>query len=702
MLHDLGKAREGFQSYLRACSEGRKAERTVHSKWGAALAWSLFRSAPRSVRTAVALSVLGHHSGLGDVSEVESDLELLARSNAGEIESLRKVLLGLLGDDAPRDQLAHELRAESSLRQEFAIRFVFSVLIEADRWDTACFYRRAPEGHAPSLRELLTRLDRNQDKLLAELPGQIRNSPVNLVRREVYESCCRAANGPPGFYRLTVPTGGGKTRSSLAFALRHAVAHGKRGVIYALPFTSIIDQTASVFREVLGDEAILEFHSQVTNPPPKLREEGMGQDHVRRRLEEENWDHPLVVTTTVQLFESLLASSPSRARKIQNIARSVIVLDEVQALPTEILEPTIDVLQTLVQEYGVTVLLCTATQPAFERTPFGTQLQGTEIDTMARDHFSILERVSYRWHSGPTAWKEVAGWIIQEPQGLAIVNSRVGAIRLAKEVLEVLKTVDDRESVFHLSTLLCGAHRKDVLSQVQRRLKAGLDVRLISTQVVEAGVDLDFPVVWRALAPLDRIIQAAGRCNREGRLATRGRVVLFEPAEESIPLGSYRLGTGRTRSLLDGDSRTADSLGDPTFIRQYFEGLFDDLALEKSGFDKQEIQAFRRAWAFEQVGRRYRLITDDTIPVIVDYPMGEHRGRGLAMAKEWIDTPSKETWQRLQAYAVNLRRRDFEMAEAHRQLVRVRPDDELGIWRGTYDMRFGLPLNMMDPVDPAS
>ena len=654
-------------------------------------------ASPLSLRAAVSLSVLGHHSGLSDRSEAESELEYVSTTQREDLDRLLDILQEFTESDAPR----MVWNRSSPFRQEFAARFVFSSLIEADRWDTARFYERAPEGRAPPLEELWGRLERNQAELMAGLSGQARESSVNHVRREVYEACLRAAIGPPGIYRLTVPTGGGKTRSSLAFALRHAVVHGKRGVIYAIPFTSIIDQTALVFREILGHEAVLEFHSQVADPPPgdhnfTSDEVEMDPIELRKRLEEENWDHPLIVTTTVQLFESLLASHPSRARKIRNIARSVIVLDEVQALPTELLDPTLDVLQTLVDEYGVTVLLCTATQPAFEKTPFGQRLRGTEINTNSSIHFARLKRVSYRWHSTAVDWKQVARWVAEEPQGLAIVNSRAGAVTLAQDVLE---RVSDPEGVFHLSTLLCGAHRRDVLSKVRVRLRAGQEVRLVSTQVVEAGVDLDFPVVWRALAPLDRVVQAAGRCNREGTGAAPGQVHLFVPSGESMPTGSYRSGAGRTRSLLESNPCAADSLEDPIFMGRYFESLYRDLALE-NGFDKLEIQPLREAWAFRQVGQRYRLIPDDTVPVIVDYPVAEHQGKGPAMARRWSEMPSRDTWRRLQSYTVNIRRKDLEGETARGAVDLI--SEGLGIWQGGYDLRFGLPLALRDPVDPSA
>jgi CRISPR-associated endonuclease/helicase Cas3 len=696
LLHDLGKARPGFQRYLRHCFEGRRGEPSPHAKWGAALAWMQMQGASPPVRSAIALSILGHHAGLPDQSEAESDLHCLARDHPDELERLRLWLSKLALDGSPKASCTRP----SVYREEFAIRFVLSCLVDADRLDTARFYGDAPESEGPPLGTLWEKLEAAQSNLMEGLTEEARRSPVNEVRREVYEACLRAAQGPPGIYRLTVPTGGGKTRSSLAFALRHALLHGKKRVIVAIPYTSIIDQTAREYRRILGEDSVLEQHSQVVDEPARRvasttsLEEDESPQTIRRRLAEENWDHPLIVTTTVQLFESLLTHRPSRARKVQSIAQSVIILDEVQTLPTEILEPTLSVVQTLVEEYGVTAVLCTATQPAFATTPFGVALGGTEINPRADSHFARLRRVTYGWDPQRQPWVEVGRWIASEPQGLAIVNSRRGAVRLAQEVLAL---TGERDSTFHLSTLLCSAHRRDVLEEVMTRLGKGLDVRLVSTQVVEAGVDVDFPVVWRALAPLDRVIQAAGRCNREGRLNRPGRVVLFDPVDESAPAGPYRTGMGLTRSLLERLQSTEPYLEEPARVEQYFRELYAELALE-NGFDKMGIQKLRGDWAFAQVGQKYRLIAEDTIPVVVDYLARGHAGRGPLRLREWDERPSRSTWRRLQPYVVTLRRRELKAADRSGEVTWI--SEGLALWRGEYDGMFGVPFDLRDPVDP--
>ncbi len=695
LLHDLGKARPEFQSYLLACFEGKHADRVLHSKWGAALGWKLALGSGRKIRTALTLPVLGHHSGLKDVSEAENDLDDLCINQAKDLDQLQTCLGNITDSRAP--ELIFEQRTRHS--QEFAIRFVFSCLIDADRLDTANFYGRVPQAHNPAIDTMWETFKRYQQRYMDGLDENDRTRPVNQVRKEVYEACLAAATGSPGVFRLTVPTGGGKTRSSLAFALRHAIVHQKRRVIVGIPFTSIIDQTAKEYRDILGENAVLEYHSQVVEDARSShsREGAMLETQdpllVRRRLEEENWDFPLIVTTTVQLFESLLTHRPSRARKIQSIADSVIILDEVQTLPTELLSPTLDVLQTLVQDYRVTVLLCTATQPTFVKTPFGTELGGREINTLASQHFERLRRVEYGWVQEKKLWADIAQWVASERQGLVVVNSRRGAVALVREVRS---RASDSGSVFHLSTLMCSAHRRYVLEEVRRRLREHEGVQLVSTQVVEAGVDVDFPVVWRALAPLDRIIQVAGRCNREGKLEGRGRVTLFEPSEESTPLGAYRTGIGTARSLLLRGTSITRTLEDPESITHYFEELYAELSLD-NGFDKKGIQELRDEWAFEQVGEKYRLIEDDTSPVVVDYRVPGHVGKGPKLSKEWEENRSRAAWQRLQPYLVTLRKRDIREAENHGLMRWV--SEGLAIWDGNYDPLFGISLDANDPVD---
>ena len=556
---------------------------------------------------------------------------------------------------------------------------VFSALVDADFLDTEGHFepeQAAQRGQGVGLGELWRRFEPAQLTLSGWQQGQL-----NEIRHEIYQACLRAADNPPGLFSLTVPTGGGKTRSGMAFALRHALAHSFDRVIVAIPYTSIIEQTVDVYRGIFGAESVLEHHSAVT--PHDDPSDPLSYQEVWARLASQNWDAPIVVTTTVQLFESLFANRPSTCRKLHNIARSVIILDEVQTLPPELLTPILDVLQDLVDHYHVSVLLCTATQPALQDGPYLRGLRDVrEIIADPAQYFAALKRVRYelpapdeRW-----TWERVASEMQSADQGLAIVNTKQDALRL-------LDALDD-PTAFHLSTLLCGAHRRDVLREIRRRLAAGEVCRVVSTQVVEAGVDLDFPLVLRALGPLDRIVQAAGRCNREGRLAA-GRVVIFVPEEGALPPGAYKIGTDTALSLLN---RPGADLHDPLLYRTYFERLYQAIDL-----DKKRIQCRREALDYPEVAQRFRLIEDDTAPIVVRPDNYRHEVDTLLSLLRRAEETPRWLLRRLQPYIVGARTR--LIPDYHREglLNEVAP----GVWEwlGQYDAVRGLTVANRDPAD---
>jgi CRISPR-associated endonuclease/helicase Cas3 len=672
----LGKFNPAFQEYLKAQTEGRPTSKVPHAIWGGLLAYRILRQS-RLPWEEVVLPIAGHHAGLKDPGYLLGQLEEKAQTTEG------KSLLFLFREAArslPQSKINHVTRSDT--RRELFIRMLFSAMVDADYLDTERHFKpkhtslRSPMMNLQSLWE---EFERRQGAFLQALRDR-KETLVNRVRREVYENCLRAAEGPQGVYRLTVPTGGGKTRSGLAFALRHAHQHELERVVVAIPYTSIIQQTANVYRELLGEASVVEHHSNL----PWREDNELDQISLRLRLASENWDAPLVVTTTVQLFESLLNDQPSRCRKLHNLARSVILLDEVQTLPVELLKPTLDVLRTLVEEYGVTVVLSTATQPALAgESPYlegFPELEVREIVPKPKRLFQALDRVEYELRPAPMAWEALAEELCSLPQVMVVLNTRRDAIKLV-EFLE-----GKAEAVYHLSTLLCGAHRRRVLEEIRNRLHEGLTVHLVSTQVVEAGVDLDFPIVYRAIGPLDRIAQAAGRCNREGKLP-RGKVILFETPEGHAPMGPYRKGIEKARSLLHqyGDQALKDS----EIYTLYFHRLYQDVELDESN-----IQERRRSLDYPTVAERYRFIKEDTTPVIVPY------GEALNLLSEWERFgPSRMLWRRLQSYVVNLYSREAD------RLLQEGWVREVGwglyAWGGGYDERKGLyhlsPVH--DPCD---
>ena len=674
--HDIGKINPRFQDYLRQCSERphEPHKGPPHSIVGAL--W-----AARHSGEALLLPLAGHHGGLPSLSELKTSRLPRAWTDAEVLETLEHASKGL----RVPFKAASALTPKDCFAGELLIRMIFSALVDADFLDTerhlSC-ERAMYRGSTVTLDACWRAIERSQ----AALSG-MRTDVVNQARHEIYAACLAAAASDPGFFRLTVPTGGGKTRSAMAFALRHALHHGLERIIVAIPYTSIIDQNAEVYSEIFGTEAVLEHHSAAEWFGSGDAEED-AEANVRRRLASENWDAPIVVTTTVQLFESLFANRVSRCRKLHNIARSVVILDEVQTLPEGLLEPILDVLKTLVADFGVSVVFSSATQPAFESS---TSLKGIpeeirEIVPGPQAYFAKLRRVNYEMGDGPWGWKELAERVREHPQCLVVLNRK-------RDALDTLDALGDPDA-FHLSTLLYPAHRKRVLAEIKRRLHEGLPCRVISTQVIEAGVDVDFPVVFRALGPLDRIVQAAGRCNREGTKSDGpGNVVIFEPAEGGAPRGAYAAGIGNGRTLLA--AMGAAALHDPDLYTRYFQLLYQTVDT-----DAKDIQNLRRAFDFPEVASRFRLIDDQTTQVVIRNALGESDRRDVSTLLRAVDAGlgnSREALRRLQHFSVGLYQRDVQ--KALEQGLASQLTSGIHEWSGAYDSVRGLVWAGPDPSD---
>ncbi len=660
--HDLGKFHPEFQQYLFDAEAGKRKRGPDHKAAGVVIA------AEHGQFLAGALQ--GHHGGLRDNADLRAWLK--EKTDEGRVPAALERARLAVENLEPVSSLALPEVIKEQRQAEFFIRMLFSVLVDADFLDTERHFTRHHteiRGGYPSIGKLWTELRENQEQLSGKSLDV-----VGRVRHQVYRDCLAAAEEPPGFFRLTVPTGGGKTRSGLAFALRHAGLHGLDRVIVAVPYLSITDQTAATYRDIFGHErAVLEHHS-AADWQSQLYDEGSPEE-TWARLASENWDAPLVVTTTVQFFESLFARSTSKCRKLHNIARSVVILDEVQTLPETLLEPTLDALNELVRSYGTTVVLSTATQPALDqRAGFGGLGNVREIVQEPASHFDSLKRVDYEWDDNPRSWVEVAEMMGVHRQAMTIVNTIADALAL-------IDALDDPDTL-HLSTLLCGAHRRDVLDEVKRRLGNDEPCLLVATQVVEAGVDIDFPVVMRALGPLDRVVQAAGRCNREGKLE-RGQVIIFRPEEGGTPPGAYRTGTGVAEMLLGmGDA----DLHDPALYQRYFELLYDRVDL-----DAKDIQPQREHYNYEEVARRYRIIADDGQPVVVKYrdelPDGTPLDQVL-MGLQAKDGNPRDLWRQLQPFLLTIRRRELE--RFGREALVAPVTENLYQWTGKYDPVIGI------------
>ncbi|QXP90098.1 CRISPR-associated endonuclease Cas3'' [Methylococcus capsulatus] len=671
LWHDLGKYRQAFQGYIRTQSgydpeahiEGGKG-RVDHSTAGAIHA--IERLGPHG--RILAYLIAGHHAGLPDWNGTPSSLfqrmeQPQAKEWLNEIR-VQNPPADLLESERPRSR-------PPGGALHLWLRLLFSTLVDADFLDTEAFMdpaRANQRGATCALQDLLDAFNTYMEGKTAAAP----DTPVNRLRAQVLAQCRTKAEEAPGLFSLTVPTGGGKTLSSLAFALEHAVHHGQRRIVYAIPYTSIIEQTAEIFREIFG-EAVIEHHS---NLDPD-------RETAKSRLASENWDAPLVVTTNVQLFESLFAARTSQCRKLHNLVDSVIVLDEAQLLPPEFLDPILDMLRDLSAHYGVTVVLSTATQPAFKpRQGFGWKFDGLENvrEIMADPEllYRDLKRVDVKLPGdlhAPQDWPTLAERIRGHEQVLVIVNRRDDARELAALLPEAV----------HLSANLCGEHRSRLIAEIRERLRLKAPLRVVSTQLIEAGVDVDFPVVFRAMAGLDSIAQAAGRCNREGKLADGlGRVFVFVPPKPSPP-GLLRKGEDAARELLF--ERAEDLLSRELFER-YFELYYSRLNnLDKQGIlellrkDERSLQI-----QFRTAAERFKLIDDQAQqPVIVRYGEAE---KWLALLKE--RGPERWLMRKLQRYSVNIPKSLFQKLLATDEVAQVHPGIYAQNVDGLYDSRFGF------------
>ena len=638
LSHDAGKTTAAFQARL----EG-TPERVDHSTFGARLA----RDNGGKFGLLLSYAIAGHHGGLADGGEQEAELHY--RLKHGKVPGDAKLLPGInLPGNLTLPFRPSKENAGFSL--SFFTRMIFSCLVDADFLDTEAFC--TPEKFQGRLEAmdsgLFVGLQQKLDRCLAEKARTADDTEVNRLRQQVLSQCRQKAGISPGFFSLTVPTGGGKTLSSLAFALDHAVVHGLRRIVYAIPFTSIIEQNAKVFEEVLGREYVLEHHCNY-----KERDAPETAAYERRRgLASENWEAPVVVTTNVQFFESLFSNKPSRCRKLHNIARSVIVLDEAQAIPTEYLEPCLAALRELVEHYGCTVVLCTATQPALDdKSSLRMALPAvTEIIADPLRLYRDLARIEVAF-LGRLSDAELVERLQAEPQVLCILPTK-------PQTRAVFERLRDFEGVFHLSTNMYPEHRRRVLDEIRACLKAGKPCKVISTSLVEAGVDLDFPVVYRAMAGLDSIAQAAGRCNREGKLAGLGNVFVFETEKPpSMPwLKRCMSRAAETlRTLPDADPLGLEAM------RCYFELLYDVQELDK----KQILPRLNRLtrdlyFPFREVAGDFHFIEDETIGVIVPI---EPEAEALVRELRFTEFP-RATLRKLQQYSVALRTREFSALNA--------------------------------------
>ena len=713
LLHDLGKADTDWQKYIR----GEKNTSINHSEAGAQYAFSRMKSNDPFAKI-VPYLIAGHHAGLPDWYEgsgnsLKSILEktdlcylkrILSNPELKEIKNTEIPKSIPFGKNKPSPDLMKHLH--------LWIRMLYSCLVDADFLDTEHFM--TPEntelrGDFSSIPELKQKFD----FFMAEKIKTVKKSKINEIRTSILNSCREKAKLAPGFYSLNVPTGGGKTLSAMAFALEHALENKKRRIIMAIPYTSIIEQTAKVYKwgtdineeinllkkmgkGLFGEENVLEHHCN-----SNFEEYGETLTLAKQKLATENWDAPIIVTTNVQLFESLFNAHGSSCRKLHNLVDSVIILDEVQMLPPEYLESILSILQGLVKCFGVTIVLCTATQPALEgKIGSGTvQFEGLPVkkithiidnpEGLAEQLKRVEINTKYAKEQLPD-WHTIADKLCELEQVLCIVSTR-------KDCRELHRLMPD--GTIHLSALMCAEERSDIISEIKYKLNNGEPVRVISTQLVECGVDIDFPVVFRSMAGIDSIAQSAGRCNREGK-KRYGIVYLFNPPTDNHP-SLLRKGADVTKGLLKKHDYKLQLT--PAIYKEYFTEYYNHL----NDFDKCDFKGTmqnEKAYAnfqFRTLSDNYHLIDNGyqgTVYICYSSPRTGKNNNNLLMYLRNKEV-SKSLFRKLGRYSVNLPLKEIQELISQGRIIE--PIEGIYMQNDEYLYQPGLGL-VADTVDSFS
>ena len=688
MLHDLGKYGKRFQQRLEDPSV-RGINHWVHG------AFAAFQK--KNIR--LPFTIDGHHTGMPAFASDEfkrslkNSMKDFQVGNGAVPETGLKESVDELIVRASNDAISLDLfpgASERSFAEALRTRMLFSCLVDADFLDTENHFdsERAELRRVPSLAEEIA-----FEAVMKRIKGFSADGEVNQARQRLLDDCLAGSKTQPGLFSLTAPTGSGKTLASLAFALKHcrhhnaglsATSHDRfRRIIVVIPFTSIIEQTAKVFRDlfepVFDPDYVLEHHSAVTWEESDSGHQDAEDAQIRQaRLAAENWASPLVVTTSVQFFESLFAHRPSRCRKLHNIARSVVIFDEVQTLPTRLVPSLLSAVNCLTRDYGVTAVFCTATQPAF-----GTAAKAIddgwhprEISSRPDAMAKTLTRTTItirRPKDSPADWQELADEISQHNRVLCVLNTRAQAAGLFQLLPE--------EGRFHLSAAMCAEHRSDKLVVIRQRLQKKKTCRLISTQLIEAGVDVDFPIAYRALGPLDSIIQTAGRCNREGHLPEPGPVTIFTPPSGGMPRGGYKTATQETKSFLTEFPDVP--LHQPETYQRYFARLYKTLG-PKSKDDDLAYQA-SKDFDFPAAAKSCQLIGDETRSVLVPYGQGRELIKTIRHQRHL----TAHLTRRCQRFTINLYETEFQKSRSTGVITQLLKDESMFFWSSNYDDQLG-------------
>lgn len=678
MLHDIGKYSVEFQKRL----EG-SPEKVDHTSAGAQVAVQYFGNTWGRL---LAYLIVGHHGGMPDWEDA-SRASLKARLEKKDIKDFstweQEVNL-LIKNYKPKANL-RICKSFQGFQLGNYIRMLYSCLVDADFLDTEKAFGNHNvdlRGNVTQLSELLPMLEEK----LNILSRGAEDTAVNLHRRDILNQCKEAAYSKQGLFTLTVPTGGGKTLSSMAFALKHAIQNGMKRVIYVIPYTSIIEQNARIFKDIFGEINVLEHHSNFEfDDLTDSKDEPTDINNLSIRLATQNWDAPIIVTTNVQFFESFFSNKPSKCRKLHNVAKSIVILDEAQMLPVELIKPTVALLGELVLNYNTSVVLCTATQPSLN--PFlPNQLIVKEIMQFPSKLYEAFRRVRVE-SLGAEELKDtdLAERIRQHSQVLCIVNTRNHAYRLYIEV-------GASEGVYHLSARMCPVHRREVIKEIKQRLELKESCKVIATQLIEAGVDVDFPVVYRSIAGMDSIAQSAGRCNREGRLET-GQVYTFEPEKHGIPKGYMALTASKARAVFRNYPEDPLSL---SAVSNYFEDLYSTLGdqLDSKGIlQLHKDGAAQLQISFHEIAQKYQLIENGMKSVIVLYEAEDSEGEISQQINALRYTKNPGSFaKRLQKFTVQIYPHEFRALETKGAIDCIKEAFNVLIAPEFYSKEYGLQI----------
>ena len=645
LLHDLGKYSSEFQRRL----EGEKIH-VDHSTAGTIEATRLFKDEQSAAGLLFAYIVAGHHGGLLNYGSAEGGLcERLQKEKIPDYSAYHNEIS--IGTQNIGLFKLRPLPRKAGFCVSLFTRMLYSCLVDADSLDTEKFCspeKSSVRGQYDSFENLQKKFETYMQKINAGA----KDSLINRERKNIFSQCVEAGSLPPGIFSLTVPTGGGKTLSSMAFALEHLKKNNLKRIFYVIPYTSIIEQNAKVFRDIFGSRNVLEHHSNF-DPATVKNETG---DPISESLTRatENWDMPIVVTTNVQFFESLFSNKRSRCRKLHNLSRSVIILDEAQMLPTGYLLPCLAALSELVRNYGATVVICTATQPKLGEL-LDERVRPREIMKSPDQLYETFKRVKVT-NLGPRNDAELSARLKDHRQVLCIVNTR----NHAKKLYDAIKDAENAENCIHLSARMCPVHRRKKIAEIKDRLNEGKDCRVISTQLIEAGVDIDFPVVYRVATGIDSIAQAAGRCNREGELPEKGDVYIFKSTESYGKATSWQSLVAEVGEMALAESD--DPLSLPT-VADYFRRLYhykkDGGLDEKNILPALEERSQEFAFPFEDIADAFQIIEGGTKELIIPY---DKHARSKIAELRAAEFPWKFV-RDLQGYSINIYPNEFREME---------------------------------------